>query len=408
MMKKVRMLLLALLLLTVGSTGAYAAEGAAESAPQSWDVSVGQAMDHDSAMFFSMQPGTVYIHEGDTVTFTNRDMAAPHTVTFLVGGPPIADDKSPIATDPSGVQWDGSKLLNSGELMPQASYAVTFTKSGAYAYYCAYHPTMKGTVVVLPKGQPIPSKVEQAAAQKAHEEDLMKQAEWLKNYCGVVNYSKNSNGTLTYKAYASAASAEVMINAYLPGELYINAGDTIEWTNPSPEVHLVVVNMPKDLQVFTEQGPNPLLMTPSKQAYDGKGMATSGIMMGPDPFRLTFTKPGTYTITDPFWGFTGKVVVAAKGAAKLVVDGKAVVLDTQVKNGHVFAPVNAVAKALGAKAAVAKKKVTINGKALVSGSDSAPYEKSGTTYVALDAVANHLGKAYSWDQTALTFTLKTK
>lgn len=407
-MKRLSMLLLALFLTTVGVSGAYAADNAAAEAPQTWDVSVGMATDHET-MFFSMQPGTVYVHEGDTVKFTNRDMMAPHTVTFLVGGPPIEDEKSPIATDPSGVQWDGSRLLNSGELMPGSGYSVTFTKSGAYAYYCAYHPSMKGTVVVLPKGQPIPSKVEQTAAQKAHEEEVMSAAELLKNFCSAVDYAKNKDGSLTYKAYASTANSDVMINAYLPGELYINAGDTIEWTNPSPEAHLVVVNAPKGLQPFTEQGPNPLLLTPSKQAYDGKGMATSGFMFGPDPFRLTFTKPGTYTITDPLWNFTGKVIVAGKGAAKLVVDGKAVVTDTQVKNGHVFAPLNAVAKALGAKSAVdAKKKVTVGGKALAFGSDSAPFAKNGTTYVAVDSVANTLGKAYGWDPTARTATVNTK
>src|SRR5262249_200061 len=155
--------------LTVGVSGSYAADSS--DAAQTWDVSVGLMM-HDDTEMFSMQPGAIYIHEGDTVVFTNKDVLAPHNVTLQAGNPPPRDTTDPSA--PSGSQWDGSKLLYSGEMMPGDSYTVIFTKSGAYDYYCDIHPSMKGTIVVSPKGSYIPNQVEQAAIQKAYLEEIMK------------------------------------------------------------------------------------------------------------------------------------------------------------------------------------------------------------------------------------------
>ncbi|RAP73414.1 plastocyanin/azurin family copper-binding protein [Paenibacillus montanisoli] len=412
-MKKIRIIILALILAaTMGMTGAYAADNA--DAPQSWDVSVGLKMSDDTEMF-SMQPGVTYIHEGDTVTFTNKDMLAPHTVTFLAGGPPLTDPNRPA--DPSGSKWDGTKPLDSGQLMPGMTYTVTFTKSGAYAYYCQIHPMMRGTIVVIPKGQLIPSKVEQIAAHKEHLDETMHLAHSLREHAGETQYTVDGKGAITYKVNASIANHKVMVNAFLPGELYINAGDSVEWVNSAMEVHLAVINAPKDIPIFTEEGFNPALITPTKNTqFDGNGMVTSGFLGNMEPadlihpsYRVTFTKPGTYTVTDVLWGFSGTIVVAPKGAAKLVVDGKAVVTDTVKKNGHVFAPLRAVAKSLNVKFAVdSKKVVSLGGKKLASTGEAAPFIKNGTTYVALDAAAQLLGKSYGWDTKALTFTITTK
>ena len=57
------------------------------------------------------------------MTWTNRD-GLDHTAT--------AKDKS----------W-GTKSLTGG-----ASGSITFSQKGSYAYYCKWHPGMKGKVVV--------------------------------------------------------------------------------------------------------------------------------------------------------------------------------------------------------------------------------------------------------------------
>ncbi len=66
-------------------------------------------------------PATRYINVGDTVTWRN-DGNMNHTVT---GG-----------------------SLNSGTLVPGASYSYTFNSAGTYTYNCQFHPNMQGTIVV--------------------------------------------------------------------------------------------------------------------------------------------------------------------------------------------------------------------------------------------------------------------
>jgi len=61
---------------------------------------------------------------GEEVVWRNAD-AMPHTVTSSDGGP-----------------------LNSGQLGKGGEYSFTFKEPGTYSYYCSYHPSMKGTIIV--------------------------------------------------------------------------------------------------------------------------------------------------------------------------------------------------------------------------------------------------------------------
>lgn len=72
---------------------------------------------------FKFDPATVTVKVGATVTWTNQD-AADHTIT--------GDDGS----------WTSENLANG------ATFSFTFDKAGTYAYHCAIHSSMKGTVVV--------------------------------------------------------------------------------------------------------------------------------------------------------------------------------------------------------------------------------------------------------------------
>jgi plastocyanin len=72
---------------------------------------------------FAFDPDTVTIQVGDTITWTNNDGTA-HTATA----------------------GDGS--FNTGNIGPGASDSVTFDTAGSFAYHCAIHPQMTGTVVV--------------------------------------------------------------------------------------------------------------------------------------------------------------------------------------------------------------------------------------------------------------------
>jgi len=72
---------------------------------------------------FAFVPASLTVKAGQTVTWANHD-EEPHTVA--------ADDGS----------------FHSPGMGTNATYSVTFTTPGTYAYTCSIHPFMHGTVVV--------------------------------------------------------------------------------------------------------------------------------------------------------------------------------------------------------------------------------------------------------------------
>jgi plastocyanin len=72
---------------------------------------------------FAFEPAELRIATGTTVRWTNRD-SVPHTAT--------ADDGS----------------FDTGTLDPGLSAGATFAMPGMFAYACAFHPTMTGTITV--------------------------------------------------------------------------------------------------------------------------------------------------------------------------------------------------------------------------------------------------------------------
>lgn len=86
------------------------------------DVSSAASMRHVHIQAFSFASNPT-VSPGDSVTWDNHD-ASGHSVTSDEG-------RFPSAT------------LDEG-----ATHTVTFTEAGTYAYHCAFHPAMKGRVVV--------------------------------------------------------------------------------------------------------------------------------------------------------------------------------------------------------------------------------------------------------------------
>jgi plastocyanin len=114
--------------------------------------------------------GTITIHVGDTVEWTNLDPALPHTVTFGVDpanpGPPSGNVTFDVDGAGHATLHFVGDSAHSGIFgaapedqvgVPQAApgytvFRVTFTHPGTYDYICALHDTlgMVGKVVVLP------------------------------------------------------------------------------------------------------------------------------------------------------------------------------------------------------------------------------------------------------------------
>jgi plastocyanin len=70
------------------------------------------------------EPARIVVPQGTTISFTNRDVA-PHTATSRQ-----------------------SAAFDTGTLGEGETGEVTLTESGSFAYYCLFHPFMKGTLVV--------------------------------------------------------------------------------------------------------------------------------------------------------------------------------------------------------------------------------------------------------------------
>lgn len=73
---------------------------------------------------FTYEPAELTVPAGTTVEFTNED-SAPHTATSKESG---VFETGTIETDKTG--------------------EVKLDKPGTYAYYCAFHPFMKGAITV--------------------------------------------------------------------------------------------------------------------------------------------------------------------------------------------------------------------------------------------------------------------
>lgn len=97
-----------------GGGGCYAAEGV--------ELSSGETEGLIAECAF--QPTVNYLEPGEKVTWTNKDVS-DHTVTGAASS------------------WGSDTPLSQGETV-----SFTFEDEGVYPYYCAYHPSMVGAVVV--------------------------------------------------------------------------------------------------------------------------------------------------------------------------------------------------------------------------------------------------------------------
>lgn len=115
--------------------------------------------------------GSIQIHKGDTVEWTNHDPQEPHTITFgQEPGNPFPPSAN-VTVDPDGARHatisSPADNVNSGfieatlpddpGLLPEnpldfTRFRITFAEAGTYPYRCVLHDNlgMVGTIVVLP------------------------------------------------------------------------------------------------------------------------------------------------------------------------------------------------------------------------------------------------------------------
>lgn len=84
---------------------------------------------------FSYSPADDTMQAGGTLTWTNNGPSS-HTVTADDGSFDSGTLGPPSGSDPYGGRTSGG------------SYTMTFPAAGTYAYHCAIHPGMTGTITV--------------------------------------------------------------------------------------------------------------------------------------------------------------------------------------------------------------------------------------------------------------------
>lgn len=432
-MKKTMISALLALSLTVAAVPAFAADVTGAS---SWNVAVGKGL-NDGASLESMFPNVIVVHEGDPVTFTNQTSKGTHTVTFSAGkAAPDSNDPAVLkATSPSGVKWDGTSLLSSGELAPGDSYEIIFTSVGTYTYYSANNPSMMGMVVVMPAGTPIANGEVQSSFAKKLTSSLSDKALYLRQNAQRFNSSyKNEGGTVTYRAELGLGGSDLAMNKIYPGTLFVSAGDSVEWTNESPYLpHYVLFNKPEGDDFLTADGSVEARFanaSPSSSLV-GTSLISSGPLQPGAKYKLSFPTAGTYNYevnNGNGIAMNGKVVVYPKEGIKVIVNNNPLLYGEDYllpffRNDTLYVPIVPYIQSLGGQAVwdeaaqtayISTKedvgapgtlvsidgaaKVVANGKQLLYKNPAKPIEIDGHIYAPAEELAKAFGGYYSWDE----------
>ena len=251
---------LALVILT-GASFAQVQQGkAAQAGPVTWTVLVGgeaaiQPQEYGPSgawQFMHFYPENITINVGDKIVWKLKS-SEPHTVTFLGPGKQIPDLITPennsskrllfnplVIIPQGGTTYNGTMLTGSGQLDIEPGfpreYNLTFTKPGTFEYFCAFHSMMKGNVTVQPAGTPYPKTQEQIDANTS--EILiadMEAALLAEPKAENVSTHPGHNGTTVYEVKMGYGDGRIDWMRFVPTNLTIHAGDSVEWTRGSVE-----------------------------------------------------------------------------------------------------------------------------------------------------------------------------
>lgn len=240
---------------------ALPASAKAIGGPETYTVMVGLENPHQGVGVMAYFPGTVTIHEGDSVHWIQNSNEI-HTVTFLAGEAlpelllpsefvPGADPLfspllfNPVVVDPAipaNGQYDGTIYANSGIMGREPGQAgeldLTFTEQGVFDYVCLVHGVaMSGEVVVVGGDGAIPS------PNRSMAEGRKQMAEALSLVPGVVRDASNQvvpaqtnqDGSKTHTVMmgygatvaASYGELEIDLMQFFPDKLTVLPGDNV-------------------------------------------------------------------------------------------------------------------------------------------------------------------------------------
>jgi plastocyanin len=234
--------------------------------------------------------------------------------------------------------YDGhQQLATSGWLAPTQDWSLRFatsTKPGTYRFVCQVHgPDMAGAVQV----EPAATAVKDPAAVEA--EGLAARDALLQGVQPGFELLKQATAGHALAGSGDPGAPSALITAFGPRDVTVVVGHPVAWTVIG--THSLAFNAPQDARGLRQEGqagavhisPKASLPAGGKGAgpavpeppsvidggrWSGKGFRSSGLIFGPPPphttsFRLTFTKPGRYTLVclvHP--DMTGSVTVKAR------------------------------------------------------------------------------------------------
>ena len=289
----------ALLVALTACNGGAASPPSLNTGAVSFAIVAGGSSTAEAMQALRFYPNTLTVNVGDTVTW-KFPAGEPHTVTLL--GPAPAP---PPLTDPGlqaphgGTTYDGTVYTSSGFQLLGATYGLTFTKPGTYAFFCLIHGGMSGTIVVQPAGTAYPAtnSIGITGAAAAQSADLALGATAVAQFPYAAGGPHLVAG-ITPGLTAGAPSA-VTVLRFLDGpdvnatSVTVHVGDTVTWTNQSNNAPHTVTAAPVGAPFPTL---NPFSPPSGPSSYDGTTLVNSGVMNPGNSYALKFTKAGTYTI----------------------------------------------------------------------------------------------------------------
>ena len=224
--------------------------GPTAHAAQTWQVLAGAESPDKSIQSLEFYTREITVNVGDTVSWTWNG-TEPHTVTFVQPGQAPPNPIGAPAT-PNNSTYTGTQFVNSGlQAKGAPAFAVTFGAPGVFGYVCLLHPRMLGSVTVQPANAPYPR--DQAAYNQLAAQQIQAKLAYgqeLKNRGLAVAQSAPQHDQVT----AGNGDGTVMVSAFLPQAVTINAGQTVTWTNLDTDAPHTVTFGPKPQNPFAPVG----------------------------------------------------------------------------------------------------------------------------------------------------------
>ena len=297
-----------LVVLALSVAGLAALPSSRAATPSTFHVTLGAASPDMALMGMAFYPNALTVHRGDVVVFTDY-LIEPHTVTFGVNGPitnPFAFFAPQNLSGPGTATFTNTGILNSGILVPDGpfgnSLAVTINVGpGTYAFQCALHPLMHGTITVVSDSQKLPKTDAQYQTQGHAQMTVdVAQARRIAVASALAAAQASDIGGTGIEVAVGGGNGVSTVMRFFSSNLTIHVGDTVHFVDRDPFTpHTVTFGA-------EPPGGDAGLVAPANRSfpfntatsYDGSFNLSSGFLLAALPwgnmFNVTFTAAGTY------------------------------------------------------------------------------------------------------------------